>query len=162
MTLTRDNMFTVQSGIHCDLGALIADICQMDESQLERYMRMAFTGTRDSKFLPEEFWHGFSLDPGRTQLEVGSYFGGQIYHSILDASKSERPTIVDLNRGRTKFVGVLKRLMQESLDDTAPSDGRKTLASILVNVAFHIRFSETTPLYPIDHQEIHSLGLQLN
>lgn len=161
MTLTKENMKTVPEGIGCDIGVLVHDICQMDETQLERYLISSFTGVIDFDFLPPEFWHGFSLISSDRILSAGQYFGGQLYHRITAEAISPRPDATLYQEGKNRFSKILKKLMEECINNQGIY--REILARTLVDVAWSIRFNEMkAQSYPIDNREIHGLGLKLN
>ncbi|HLC88061.1 MAG TPA: hypothetical protein VJG66_03345 [Patescibacteria group bacterium] len=61
MSLTSENMES-RAGVLSH--TIYRDIPRMDDSQLERYMRMVFTGERDLAFLPEPFWDGYWFEFG--------------------------------------------------------------------------------------------------
>ena len=94
MTLTKENMETDPKGEIDDTIALLADINRMDDSQLEKYLRLAFTGVADKDFLPPSFWRGFSLNGGGYgSLETGQFFGGNVYHALFNGTLMTKPRI---------------------------------------------------------------------
>ena len=162
MALTRDNMRTVSEGIRCDIGALVHDICEMDEPQLERYIRLALAGEIDPDFLPPEFWHGYSSIQSDRILSTGEYFGGQLFHRLIEESIPSRSDATLYQKGRERFARIFKKIMHECLSN-GNEPNREALARTLVDVAWSIRFHEIRGKnYPLDNREIHGLGLRLN
>lgn len=166
MTLTKENMLTVKEGIKCDVRRLVVDICHMDESQLEKYLSLAFKGEKDISFLPPEFWHGYSLKSSERELGVGEYFGGQVYHLVIEACQECQQNSYSFNffnEGGERFLKILKKMMLQTLNSEVTLEN-KLVATSFVEVARSIKSNENRKslTYPEDHREIHALGLRLN
>ena len=172
MALTRQNMRTDPTGGRDDITSLLSDIGQMDDPQLETYLRLAFTGQIDADFLPphSHFWRGHSVNGGDGlhggPLPVGAYFGGQIYHLLYDAaigfSKLRAPTNIQTP---LRFLNILERFLRECIDYKGTPDERQLImAQSAIDTIGYIRFNERPDLginYPSEHRTIFTLAKEI-
>lgn len=142
MTLTVQNMESRDGVIS---HSIYRDIARMDEEQLDRYTRMAFTGKRDTKLLPTPFWdywfdmekHGRSGDDGRTPPSPAIFLAG--VHNMV-GSISRRTFRIGENGEeqpdfsfRPRFRNVLRKILDEcSTVEGEPTGEQKQLASFAV------------------------------
>ena len=134
---------------------IFRDIARMDEEQLGKYVRMAFTGKRDAKFLPEPFWdywfdmgkHGGPGSDGRTPPSP-AYFLSNV-HNMIAGTKAGIFTVG--NKGdeqpnfafRETYRAVISGLLDESHAITGePTEEQKSLASYTVEAVGKIQTSE--------------------
>lgn len=127
----------------------------MDNNQLERYMRMSFTGKRDLTFLPEPFWdywfeysrHGSSSD-GKEPGSPAAFFAS--IHDVLGSvargtftvgsKKEEKPDF----SYRPRFRRVLGSLLDECIAvQEAPTQEQIDLASYVVEAVGAIKSVES-------------------
>ncbi len=134
---------------------IFRDIARMDEEQLSKYMRIAFIGKQDVKFLPEPFWdywfdmgkHGGPGMDGRTPPSP-AYFLSNV-HNMIAGTKAGVFTVG--NKGdeqpnfafRETYRAVLAGLLDECQTITGePTDEQKRLASYTVEAVGKIQTSE--------------------
>lgn len=147
MTLTMANMHSDVSGkTFNDTGTLSEDITRMDSSQLERYVRIAFTGHRDNQFLPAVFWNQtYEIHHG--EPSPGEFFAGiytNVAYSIAGKTKRADGSKVELNTAyRDTFARILLGIIDECLNyDGQPNKNEFNLAQNAVDAVGKIRFRE--------------------
>jgi hypothetical protein len=128
----------------------------MDEEQLSKYVRMAFTGKRDVKFLPEPFWdywfdmekHGGPGMDGRTPPSPAHFLSG--VHNVIAGTKAGTFTVGDKGEEqpnfefRSTYRAVIRGLLDECLDITGePTDEQKRLASYAVEAVGRLQPAES-------------------
>jgi len=148
MPLTSENRRTPSGAEYFSNGKdLHHDVTNMDEGQLEKYMRMAFLGQRDEEFLPYLFWrHAFAsyykrgYGDGREPNPPGTFFGDMHgfvsniinRHPEMDESWYDHPVNGEYLENLLK---VTNKIMQEALEHPNPDDNAKQLAFMAVQTA---------------------------
>lgn len=152
MSLTPQNMES-REGLHSH--SIFRDIARMDEEQLSKYVRMAFTGKRDVEFLPEPFWdywfdmkkHGGPGMDGRTPPSPADFLSE--VHNMIAGTKAgiftvgyesdEQPNF----EFRSTYRGVIMGLLDECEDLVGePTDEQRILASYVVEAVGSIQSPE--------------------
>ncbi len=153
MTLTAQNMES-RDGLLSH--SIYRDIARMDEGQLDRYTRMAFTAKRDTELLPTPFWdywfdmekHGRSGDDGRTPPSPAVFLSG--VHNMVGSISRKTFRIGEDGEGqpdfsfRARFRNVLRGILKEcSTLEGKPTDEQKQLASFAVEAVGAIQSVES-------------------
>lgn len=156
MALTAENMES-RNGLLSH--SIYRDIARMDETQLGRYTRMAFTGQRDLEFLPAPFWyywfdasvHGSSAD-GRDRPSPADFLAG--FHNTLASVARGTFRIGERNEPlpdfgyRPRFRGVITAILDECLDiQGTPTEEQQMLAVFAVEAVGIVRSSERERKY---------------
>lgn len=152
MTLTAQNM---ESRYGLFSHSIYRDIARMDEEQLTRYTRMAFTGKRDTKFLPAPFWdywfdmekHGRG-DDLRTRSSPAIFLSdthdmiGSISRRTFRVGEDgeEQPDFSFRARFRHVLLGILDDCMAV---EGSPTNEQKQLASFAVEAVGELQSVES-------------------
>lgn len=162
MPLTTENM---ESRVGLMSHSIFRDIPRMDDEQLSRYMRMAFTGKRDLAFLPEPFWdywfkygkHGSSSD-GREPNSPAAFLAG--IHDTLGSVARGTFTVGSRNEEkpdfsyRPRFRRVLGSLLDECIAvQGTPTSEQTDLASYAVEAVGAIQSIESFNLYYMESRK---------
>ena len=122
MTLTLENMKTDPTGDRDDYGALVQDLLTMDESQLEKYVRLGFQDQINPEFLPEHthFWRAFSIygdNDGGSPPTPGTFFGN-VYAVINEtlAGDYNLGFIPSNKEFQTRLETILQRILTDCID----------------------------------------------
>lgn len=162
MPLTAENMESKAGLLN---HSIFRDIPRMDDEQLSRYMRTAFTGKKDLTFLPESFWgywfeygkHGSSSD-GREPNSPAAFLAS--IHDMLGSvargtftvgsEKEEKPDF----SYRPRFRRVLGSLIDECIAvQEVPTQEQVDLAIYAVEAVGAIRSVESFNLSYIESKK---------
>ena len=143
MTLTPQNMRTDPSGNAYSPAALREDVTHMDGKQMKKYIRLAFQGEVDPKFLPvgSDFWRAW----GSTHPQAGRFFAG-IYTTMphaLDGSftRADRSKLDFDPQYAVRFESILKKFLEECINYQGKPTRRKLMiAQGCVDAVDDIRF----------------------
>ena len=153
MSLTPQNMES-REGLFSH--SMYRDIARMDAEQLDKYVRMAFTGKTDTNFLPEPFWnywfdmekHGGPGMDGRTPPSPAYFLSGM--HNTIAGTKAGTFTVGDKGEEqpnfefRSTYRAVIRGLLDECSDITdKPTDEQKRLASYAVEAVRRLQPTES-------------------
>lgn len=163
MTLTQENQMTpAHAELFTNPVQLHHDVTVMDKNQLDRYVRLAFSGQEDLDFLPYAFWrNAYSMyhrgsGDGRIPDSAGLFFGelhGFVYriitrHTEVDKCWYDYPVHAEyLDNFKIVFTGIV----QECLSNPEPDAKVSQFVSFSVEAAEGVARSyySDTPYFEI-------------
>lgn len=139
MSLTSENMKTRPHTRNYD--AMDQDIASMDSEQLNRYIRLAFTGGQDLGFLPEQFWDNFNIlggDGGDGAPNPGIYFS-DVFVRMGKGIEEGRDSTGCRQRLRKIFIDILDESIRLK---GQPTETQMMLTKFTIEAVGNIRFSD--------------------